>query len=54
MNNFLDSTSEKILSFFRKWKEKHPFSFSFLKDVIFQRWAIAILLSARLTPILAL
>ena len=53
MNNFLDSTSEKILSFFRKWKEKHPFSFSFLKDVIFQRWAIAILLSAGLTALLA-
>lgn len=53
MNNFLDSTSEKILSVFRKWKEKHPLSLAFLNDVIFQRWAIAILLSAGLTALLA-
>lgn len=53
MSNFLDSTSEKILSVFRKWKEKHPLSLAFLNDVIFQRWAIAILLSAGLTALLA-
>ena len=53
MNNFLDSTSEKILSVFRKWKEKHPLSLAFLNDVIFQRWASPILLSAGLTALLA-
>ncbi len=53
MNNFLDSTSEKILSFFRKRKEKHRFSFAVLNDVIVQRWVIAVLLSAGLTALLA-
>ncbi|HRS82313.1 MAG TPA: HDIG domain-containing protein [Smithellaceae bacterium] len=53
MNNFLDSTSEKILSVFRKWRENYPLSFSFLNNVIFQRWAIAVLLSAGLTVLLA-
>lgn len=53
MNNFLDSTSEKILSFFRKRKERHRFSFAVLNDVIVQRWVIAVLLSAGLTALLA-
>jgi putative nucleotidyltransferase with HDIG domain len=51
--NFLDSTSEKIFSTFRKLKEKHKISFKFLNNIIFQRWAIAIILSIGLSIILA-
>ncbi len=51
--NFLDSTSEKILSTFQKLKEKNKFSFQFLNNIIFQRWAIAIILSISLSLILA-
>ncbi|GAB6270652.1 MAG: HDIG domain-containing protein [Smithella sp.] len=53
MNNFLDSTSEKILSAVRTLKDKHKISFKFLGNIIFQRWAIAIILSAGLTVLLA-
>jgi len=51
--NFLDSTSEKIFSAFRKLKEKNKISFEFLDNIIFQRWAIAIILSIALTLSLA-
>ena len=51
--NYLDSTSEKIFSTFRKLKEKSKISFNFLNNIIFQRWAIAIVLSVGLTLILA-
>jgi putative nucleotidyltransferase with HDIG domain len=51
--NFLDSTSEKIFSTFRKLKEKHKISFKFINNIIFQRWAIAIILSIGLSIILA-
>ncbi|MDD4240070.1 MAG: HDIG domain-containing protein [Smithellaceae bacterium] len=51
--NFLDTTSEKIYSLYRKLKEKHKVSFTFLNNAIFQRWAIAVLLSVGLTLILA-
>ncbi|KAF0156519.1 MAG: metal-dependent phosphohydrolase [Syntrophaceae bacterium] len=51
--NFLDSTSEKIFSTFRKLKEKYKISFKFLNNIIFQRWAIAIILSIGLSIILA-
>lgn len=51
--NFLDSTSEKIFSTVRKLKEKNKISFKFLNNIIFQRWAIAIILSIALSLILA-
>jgi len=51
--NFLDSTSEKLLTFFRKLKDKNKLSFKFLDNIIVQRWAIAIILSAGLTVLLA-
>ncbi len=51
--NFIDSTSEKIYSTFRKLKEKSKISFKFLNNIIFQRWAIAIFLSIGLSIILA-
>ncbi|MBP7764836.1 MAG: HDIG domain-containing protein [Syntrophaceae bacterium] len=51
--NFLDSTSEKIYSLYRKLKEKHKLSLKFLNNVIFQRWAIAVFLSIGLTLVLA-
>ena len=51
--NYLDSTSGKIFSIFRKLKEKSKFPFDFLNNIIFQRWAIAIFLSVGLTLILA-
>lgn len=51
--NFLDSTSGKIFSTFRKLKEKNKISLKFLNNVIFQRWAIAIILSIGLSIILA-
>jgi hypothetical protein len=35
MNNFLDSTSEKILSAVRTLKDKHKISFKFLGNIIF-------------------
>jgi hypothetical protein len=51
--NYLDFTSEKIFSTFRKLKEKSKISFNFLNNIIFQRWAIAIVLSVGLALILA-
>lgn len=51
--NFLDSTSDKIYSMFKKLKEKYKISFKFLNNIIFQRWAIAIILSIALSIILA-
>ncbi len=51
--NFLDSTSEKIFLTIRKLKEKNKISFKFLSHIIFQRWAIAIVLCAALTVLLA-
>jgi len=51
--NFLDSSSDKILSFFRKLTERNKLSFAFLRNTIFQRWAIAILLSIALAALLA-
>ena len=51
--NYLDSTSGKIVSTFRKLKEKSNIYFNFLNNIIFQRWAIAIALSVGLTMILA-
>ena len=51
--NIIDSTSEKIDYLFQKLKEKQKLSFAFLDNVIFQRWAIAILLCIGLTLILA-
>jgi len=51
--NFLDSTSEKIFSFFRRLKDKYEFSFTFLNNIFFQRWGIALVLSLSLTLILS-
>lgn len=51
--NFLDSSSDKIFSFFRILTEKNKLSFAFLRNTIFQRWAIAILLSIALAALLA-
>ena len=51
--NFLDSSSDKILSFFRKLNAKNKLSFTFLRNIIFQRWAIAIVLSIGLAAILS-
>ena len=51
--NFLDSTSEKIFSFFRSLKDKYEFSFTFLNNIFFQRWGIALVLSLSLTLILS-
>jgi cyclic-di-AMP phosphodiesterase PgpH len=52
--NFIDSSSEKISSAFRKLKEKNKIiSFKFLNNILFQRWAIAIVLSIGLSIILA-
>lgn len=51
--NFLDSTSEKIFSFFHELKEKNNVSFQILYNTFFQRWAIAIFLSVALTLIIA-
>jgi len=51
--NIIDSATEKIDYLFRKLKENQKFSFTFLKNVIFQRWAIAIFLCIGLTLILA-
>ncbi|MRR15758.1 MAG: HDIG domain-containing protein [Deltaproteobacteria bacterium] len=51
--NFLDSSSDKIFSFIRILTEKNKLSFAFLRNTIFQRWAIAILLSIALAALLA-
>jgi len=51
--NFLDKTSDKIFSAFRKLKDKNKISLKFLSNIIFQRWAIAIVLSLGLTLLLA-
>ena len=51
--NYLDSTLEKIISIFRKKKEKNKISFKFLSNIIFQRWAIALILSVGLSILLA-
>ncbi len=51
--NIIDATSEKIFYLFRKLNEKHSVSIKFLRNVTFQRWAIALLLTVGLTFILA-
>ncbi len=51
--NFLDAASEKFFSAFRKMKEKNKISFKFLNNIIFQRWAIALILSLGLSILLA-
>ncbi len=51
--NFIEKSSEKISSILRKLKDKHKISFKFLNNIIFQRWAIAIILSIGLSIILA-
>jgi len=51
--NFIETSSEKISSILRKLKDKHKISFKFLNNIIFQRWAIAIILSIGLSIILA-
>lgn len=51
--NFLDLTSEKILEAFQKLKERHQISFTFLNNILFQRWVIAVILSISLTMILS-
>ena len=50
--NFIDSATEKFNEFLRKLKEKRIFSFKFIRNTQFQRWAIAILLCVTLTLIL--
>src|SRR5512145_2874561 len=51
--NIIDAASEKIDHLIQMLKEKQKFSFTFLKNVIFQRWAIAIFLCIGLTLILS-
>lgn len=51
--SIINSAPEKIFSTFRKLNDKTKISFNFLNNVIFQRWAIAILLCVGLTFILA-
>lgn len=51
--NFIDSTSAKIYSVFVKMKEKNKFSFKLMNNMIFQRWAIAVILSLGLSILLA-
>lgn len=51
--NYLDLTLEKILSALRTLIEKHKISLEFTKNIFFQRWAMAIILSLTLTVLLA-
>ncbi|MFO7569757.1 MAG: hypothetical protein R6W75_08140, partial [Smithellaceae bacterium] len=51
--NFIDSASQKIYGAFRKLKENNDISFEFMRNIIFQRWMIALFLSVGLSIILA-
>ncbi len=51
--NVIDSSVEKINTALRKLKEKNKISFAFTKNLLFQRWAIAIFLSIGLSILLA-
>ena len=50
---FIDATYQQIYSLLRILTQKNKLSFQFLRSAIFQRWAIAVVLSAGLTLILA-
>ncbi|HEX7415893.1 MAG TPA: hypothetical protein VF305_01770, partial [Smithellaceae bacterium] len=51
--NFIDSTTNKAAKFFKQLLENHNFPLIFLKNSIFQRWAIGIILCLILAIILA-
>jgi hypothetical protein len=51
--NFIDSASQKFLAALGKLKEKNDISFEFMRNTIFQRWMIAVILSVGLALILA-
>ncbi|NLD80676.1 MAG: HDIG domain-containing protein [Smithella sp.] len=51
--NIIDSSFEKINIVWHKLTEKNKISFDFLKNNLFQRWAILILLSIGLSVLLA-
>lgn len=51
--NFIDSATSKAANIFKKLLERYNITFSVLKNSIFQRWAIGIILCLILTVILA-